>query len=80
MSSFILRQSPAAPVSVEEAARSVRGRPGLALTGRTTRMLRVEGPEPAIRSLLDQLEGWSGAPETRAEMPDPRPRIERPGE
>jgi hypothetical protein len=77
MSRFIVRyrgKGPKPPAASDVA----RQAPGLRVVDQTSRMLLVEGPEEAVRSAFPSEEEWLIAPEQTYELPDPRPKVERP--
>jgi hypothetical protein len=43
------------------------------------RMLLVDCPEGVAAEWLAQMPGWKMQPETRASVPDPRPKLKKPG-
>ena len=61
-----------------EAVERAGGAPGVRVVDQTSRMLLVEGTEEAVQSAFPDRDGWLITAERRYEIPDPRPRVERP--
>jgi hypothetical protein len=49
------------------------------LDGSVQRMFLVEGTDEAIQNLAQALPGWIAVPERTVPLPDPRPKIRKPG-
>lgn len=64
------------PASDEDIAR-VRAWPQTTILDQTSRMLLVEAPEGASRTLADALPGWVITPEQLIPVPSTRPTLRR---
>ena len=75
MKRFILRFVGPGPKPVEDVRRVCRV-PGVRVTDESSsRMLLVEAPEEALRSVVRALPDWTFAEEATVPLPDPRRKV-----
>jgi len=75
MGRYILRYLASQSAPADHVA-SIRAQPGVRVIDATSRMLLVDGAEPALREALKQLPGWSLHEEQTIQRPDPRQKTD----
>ena len=74
MAGFILRFRGAGSIPAEDIER-IRALEGVKVVDTTSRMLLVDAPGDALKSLIDSMPEWLLSQERTISMPDPRPKL-----